>query len=210
MTDPKTDRLNKSRTLSCTRDSREGTASSTIPASKLLESGKGLRIFASSIMLLFAREYQNNQTIKSRREPISNTPSVKINRRQQTQRNTPTVQYNLTYMYPRTTSPASLPPYHFPSPSPSVNTSPRPQRSTAYTIRRHLQGQSLGPASMSHPAAQRGCHPTMRNAAACRLPSSSLAHQWPIESGSTLKRTSASHHARTRRVRCGRLFGGGA
>jgi len=44
--DPKTDCRRRSRTLSWTRESREGTGSSTIPASMLPESGRGLRIVA--------------------------------------------------------------------------------------------------------------------------------------------------------------------
>lgn len=38
---PKTDVLSRFRTLSCTRESREGRSSSRIPASKALASGRG-------------------------------------------------------------------------------------------------------------------------------------------------------------------------
>ena len=65
VTDPNTDRRNKSRTLSWTRDSRDGRASSTIPASKLLESGKGLRIIAG-VLESVLRGYQD-QMEKSER-----------------------------------------------------------------------------------------------------------------------------------------------
>jgi hypothetical protein len=110
VTDPNTDRLSKSRTLSWTRDSLEGKVSSTIPASKLLESGKGLRIFPD--MMTFVRPKQNTKAVEGHtsgpKSSLVNPTSAQVNVNPNKQKKDPTVQYHLAS--PPTTSPARLHP----------------------------------------------------------------------------------------------------
>jgi hypothetical protein len=166
VTDPNTDRLNKSRTLSWTRDSREGRASSTIPASKLLESGRGLRILTgiNDGVPVPGRILSRSKKLKAGESSLVNTPSLKINRKHNKQKIKPyrAIQPHISAHTP---TPASPPPYHFPYTSPSVNTPHAPDVAQQTTI----AAKRKDVAARCHPAAQRGCHPTLRNTATRRV-----------------------------------------